>query len=307
MLDLQLPRSTDSFQQTFYANSSVIGEAWHSFVRPRGCSFSQLLILSGGGVGGAGAVGAASTAGGGGGGASGQQSSLRILWLMLPDVIYFSIGKGGIAASNGIDTIVSISPDTVAQNCIMRCIGGTKGDPGGAGTGGNGGTTTAFGAISTYPLICAGQSFNLASQAGVVGGSTGAGFNIALPATGLIVTGGSSGAGLRGANLSGNTGGQITGAGIFPTLASVAGGTTAPTGGSLGASGMKPVAKLCYFYGGNGGSSSGLSAVPTGSTGGNGGNGAYGCGGGGGGGGFTGSVAALGGLGGDGIIFVNSW
>jgi hypothetical protein len=129
---------------------------------------------------------------------------------------------------------------------------------------------------------------------------------LALPVTGLFVTGGTGGGACPTTVGAGTAGGARTGAGVFP---SVVGGTlgtlTTPPGN--GGAGFKPIANLLYHYGGIGGGGVGSNATGAGLVQSRGGNGMPGCGGGGMGGAFTGSTAGAVGLGGPAFCIITCW
>jgi len=309
--------------QVFYANSPVAGANWATWVKPRGINFVQFFVLSGGCGGGSGTVGAASTAGGGAGGPSGSQAIVTFPAWAIPDILYISVGNGGLggAAVNtnpglvgvaGVASHVAIYPDTAltAQNLLIKVNAGVVGAAAALAVGGTVGTAAAITLVSASPLAALGTfyssavlSLNIAGLTGTAGGAAIAAAAFSLGTTGLIVTPGTGGAGLGAAASVGLTGGNITGAGIFPTLpGGLAGGTTTASGGA-GSNGIQPIRGLWFFYGGTGGASSG----GAGGSGGRGGDGAYGSGGGGGGGAFTGNFSGAGGKGGDGIVVATSW
>jgi hypothetical protein len=150
-----------------------------------------------------------------------------------------------------------------------------------------------------------------AGQTGIVGGAgDSTGGALTLPTTGLVVTGGTGGGGLRDTGESGRAGGAFTTpanslffppqiGGIFPTA------TTTPPGN--GSNGINFVNDLNYFYGGTGGASTHGSATGAGAVQSFGGAGGYGCGGGGSGAALTGSTAGGGGGGGGGLAIIYAW
>jgi hypothetical protein len=158
------------------------------------------------------------------------------------------------------------------------------------------------------PLAGLGFYTLIAGQAGIIGNTTGAGAALTLPTTGLLITGGTGGAGVGNAASTGAAGGAFTVAGAFPTHTggTAAGSQTLPAGN--GSNGFDRVINgLSYSYGGTGGGSTGGAATGAGLKAGNGGAGGIGCGGGGGGGGFTGSTQGLGGRGGPSQIIITAW
>ena len=304
MLDLQhLVSSSRADVQVFVGSAVNIDVGHFTWNKPRGVSMAYMIAVGAGGPGGNGAVGAASTAAGGGGGGGGGQTTLLIPTIFLPDVLYVQTGYSGGTAH----TKVSVSPRfTVVNEIILyaQFANGAGGNASGAtaGTGGVGGNIVT---IATSCLSGLGRYQFFAGQAGTNGGTTGAGNDLALPTTGLIVTGGAGGAGLASGN--GGAGGRITGAGPLQTLAGGIGAINATTPPTYGSSGISPITGLLYNYGGTGGGATSGIATGAGLVGAYGGNGAPGCGGGGGGGALTGSTQGLGGRGGPGFVIIIAW
>ena len=333
MLDvLNTPQPTNKNVQTFYATAANNGVGWQTWVKPRGIDFVQFFVLAGGGGGGGGIVGAVSAAaGGGGGGSSAQASPIFPAW-QLPDILYVSVGYGGArgtagttapavaatAGGTGVNTYITLYPNITFVNQIICQVNGGTG--GGAASGATAGALGAAGTVSLITaaplaglgftnqgIVTAATQISIAGQSGTAGGSAAIGANIALPVTGLTVTGGTGGAGIGNNASTGFAGGRITAVtpvGVFPEqLGGSAAGTTTASGGN-GSNGYLAIPNLNFYYGGTGGGASG----GQGGSGGNGGAGAYGCGGGGGGGAFTGGLAGSnGGKGGDGIIIATAW
>ena len=286
---------------TFVGSGTTTTQAPIMWQKPRGKSMIDILIVGSAGSGGSGAVGAASTASGGGGGGSGSQTRVTMPIHLLPDVLYLWLPGPGVTSSGAI---ITISPDTTAAN---RVAIGNAGGNGGNASGATAGTAGAAASAATAANMPLGWAFAtaLAGQAGgIITTSAGA---VALPTTGLLVTGGGAGAALGAAGSTGTAGGNITGSGVFPTLSGGAaeGSQTTPAGD--GSAGYRPVPNLLLGYGGSGGGSTGGAATGAGLYAGKGGNGAPGCGGGGGGGGFTGSTQGTGGLGGPAYCVITVW
>lgn len=304
-----VPSSATIF--VFNNASPTVQTNWETCLKPRGSVGCYIYCVGGGGGGMSGLAGAASFAGGGGGGGSSGQSTLWVPAFLLPDVLYVSVGAGGasnVASTNAIASKVSVAPSATANDCLLSATGGASGTapttvPAGGGAGAAGGLAT----IAQAPLAGWGASNFLAGQAGIIGGAAVAGGNLALPTTGLVITGATGGGGLGAVNVAGKAGGNITGAGIFPSNPGGAGGTTAPTAGAHGSNGMRPIRNLWYMYGATGGGSCGLTAGGVGADGGSGQRGSFGCGGGGGGACITGSTPGRGGEGGDGIVIIAFW
>lgn len=300
-----LPRNGLADVQVFRANSPSAGGTWAQWRKRPGASMLHILAIGAGGGGGNGVIGAASTAAGGGGGGSGAQSTLFIPAFFIPDILYVSVGQG-LVGTGSIPTRIAVFPDTTANNALLVVsAGGAGGNAAGAvaGAAGTGGTV---GSVGNNPLTGQGVVLHLVGQAGIIGGTTVAGAALTVPITGLIVTGGTGGAGLGAAASVGTAGGAITGVGIISTNPGGIGGsaaTTPPTNGSNGYS-------LKHFHlGGTGGGSTHGSATTTGLVGAMGGAGGIGSGGGGGGGALTGSTAGstAGGRGGDGLVIITQW
>ena len=323
MLDLNhLPTNSKVDRQIFYANSPVSGDASTAVVwtKPRGVNFIRILCLGGGGGGGAGWRGAVNVSSGGGGGGSSSQSIINFPAWFLPDILYVVVGYGGAGGpidtngSAGINSYVLINNNGITGTNVL-CSGtrGTGGFP--AGGAGAAGTTQTIGNIFVSIM---GQAYStlvtnrgISGQAGGTGGSSGVGgTNLALPTTGLIVTGGCGGGAYASAiNSAGGVGGTISPSVVpYPNQPIAAAGTSAGTAGANGSNGVQAMPNLPFFYGGSGGGGAGQGATGNaGLTGGSGGKGAYGCGGGGGGGGFTGCTGNTGGDGGDGLVIITSW
>ena len=290
-----------AFVGTATANNQRI--VW---TKPRGKTMGHILLVGNGGNGGSGIVGANSFAGGGGGGGSGGQTSIRFPLWAIPDQLFISLIAGGVAANSS----VSIAPDgaIVPNNVLVQAWSG--------GAGGNGTTVPAGGAAGSaagiqnnglMPLGWQWLQQALGGQAGAAGGAAVVGTALTIPTTGLLITGGTGGAGLPATAVAGLNGGTLNVGGVFPIQDGGAGGTSATTPGAEGRAGFSPIPNLLYNYGGTGGGSSHGSATGAGLFGGDGGNGAPGCGGGGGGACLTGGVAGVGGKGGPAFCIITCW
>lgn len=325
MLDtFHIPRNTKADVQEFYANSPTAGSAWYTWKKPKGVSFVNFYVLGGGGAGGGGAAGGANAGAGGGGGGSSAQCNITFPAWALPDILYVSVGVGGIgsagAGTAGIASYVTVFPAITPVNYILcQANGGAGAGAAAAGTGGTAGAGGAVTAITAAPLaglgfvsrIAALTDISLAGQTGVAGSNTGIGTALALITTGLTVTCGTGGAGRQGNNAAGANGGTITGigtpaGGVFPLQEGGLAGTVT-TGGANGSNGFRLKPNFQFFYGGTGGGSGGANQVGPGQGGGNGGRGAFGSGGGGGGGCATGTTPGTGGYGGDGLVIATAW
>lgn len=307
------PKSTGNADVFYFQGSeTAAGTDWITWEKPRGKGMVDIVLVGKGGNGGTGVIGAASTAAGGGGGGSGAQTRLTMPLALLPDYLYISLA--GPSATTTLASYITVGLKLTAgagapttADILMIANGGGNG---GNATGATGGTAGAAGAAATaaaMPLGGAWATF-LAGQAGIVGGTTAAGGNLTLFSVGgLLVTGGTGGAGVGNAGSTGSAGGNITGAGVFPTsLGGLAAGSQTAAPGN-GQHGFKPNPGLMVLYGGTGGGSTGGAATGAGLTQASGGNGAPGCGGGGSGGAFTGSVAGTAGLGGPAFCIITVW
>jgi len=293
--------TVETFSGTATSNSNL--QTW---VKPRGKSMCQILLIGAGGNGGNGAVGANSTAAGGGGGGSGGQTSLTIPLWAIPDALSLYLAASGSAFLSkiciGASTDANVTLATAA-------IGGNGGNASGA-TAGSVGAAAGSASAASMPLGWQWVDTALAGQAGIIGGTTVAGAALTLPVTGLLVTGGTGGGGLPAAAAAGTAGGSFTvpaAPSPFPAHAGGATQATATLPANWGASGYRPIPNLLYGYGGTGGGSTHGTATGGGLVASRGGNGAPGCGGGGGGGALTGSTVGGGGLGGPAFCVITCW
>lgn len=287
--------------------------AFATWEKPRGKSMAYMLCIGAGGGGGGGFVGAVAAAGGGGGGGSGAQASLLVPVTALPDILYVGVGLGGAGGGGGspgangvrgVNTMISINPDTIAQTFILRATcSASVGVAGSAIAGGSAGTGGGMPTVSQDLLAGLGKYTFFIGQNGTAGGfNTTAPTAVVYPTTGLIVSGGAGGGGIQTA--ASTAGADVTGAGVIPTSLGGAGGTTGVNGAD-GSHGLGFLSQLRIFTGGAGGGSG--DPVPVISNGGNGGAGGFGCGGGGGGSAVTLTTAGTGGRGGDGIAIIICW
>lgn len=268
--------------------------------------------IGAGGNGGNGAIGANSAAAGGGGGSSGGQSTLLIPLALLPDVLYVCVGVGG----SGIPSFIAIAANTPAAGpsapyILLTANAGNNGGNAAGATAGAAGTAPAASNLASCTLAGLGVAQFLGGQAGIIGGVAVAGANLTLPATGLLVTGGTGGGGLPAAAAAGTNGGNITGSaqtGTIYEVKTINGGVGSATATNPADSGKHGFALGQHFYlGGTGGASTHGTAAGGGLVQSNGGDGAYGCGGGGSGGALTGSAAGRAGSGGAGLINLITW
>ena len=310
MLDLfHLPTSTgDAEVFEFRGTAATTGTGWITWCKPRGKTMANILLLGPGGNGGTGVVGANSTAAGGGGGASGNQVSITIPITFLPDLLFLSIPQAGVGG--GAISYVSVMPNTTTNHLLAMSTGGGNGGNASGATAGAAGAAASVNTISQCPLAALGQSYFLAGQAGIIGGTTVAGAALTLPLTGLIVTGGTGGAGLPASAAAGLADGAFTvpaQPSVFPAHQGGLGTSTATVPPGAGERGFTYFNGLRYFYGGTGGGSTHGSATGGGLVQASGGDGAPGCGGGGMGGALTASTAGVVGKGGEGYCLITCW
>jgi len=313
MLDISfIPTNTGSADvQVFYGTSTAAGNDWITWVKPRGKTMINIILVGKGGNGGLGVVGAVSTAAGGGGGGSGSQTHLTMPLALLPDRLYLSLA--GYSATTNLASYIAISPKLtagagapIANDTLMIANGGGNGGNAAGATAGAAGTAGSIATVGAMPLGWPFATLSLAGQAGIIGGTTVAGGALTIPVTGLWVTGGTGGGGLP-ASGAGTAGGAFTVAGQFPPhIGGIGGVTTTPPGN--GAGGYRPIPNLFYGYGGTGGGSTDAAASGGGLRASIGGSGAPGCGGGGNGGSFTGTTpATVGGMGGVSFAIITCW
>jgi len=267
MLDtFNFPTPQQSNYQEFYGGGTV-----RDWVKPRGASMVRIMLIGPGGGGGNG-----STTVGGGGGGSGAVTSWIGPAMFVPDVLRITIGAGGISSAPGASTTVVYQAKDGTGYELLNGQAGDSGanavTPGGAGS-----------AMLANQFTAAGIFTSIAGQAGVAGGSSGAGTNQPVSTTTFL----SGGAGGSGATA--NIGGRVSPNYGYPALPNTpAGGTVA------GANGYFITQPILVGCGGAGGSTN----QATGSAGGRGG---IGCGGGGAG------EDGTGGRGGDGAVFIWTW
>ena len=307
MLDMShISSFSKSYIQVFNANSTAANSNFSPWNKPRGCSFVRVFGLGGGGGGGAGAVPGTSSAGGGGG-ASGSQFNVLFPAYVLPDILWVSVGFGGIPSGSGISTAINTTPSSTTA--IITATGGGGGSAASGGTAGIAGVAGAA-TISGVPYIqfcflgggiSSNTNASIAGQSGTAGSTNSNSTALAIPITGLVVTGGTGGAGVNSVVATETFAGAITANGLFFT-----GNQTNASSGTIldGSNGYK-VPGVLFYMGGVGGAA--YSGTPV-NGGGVGGSGAIGCGGGGGGGTYTGGgIQSKGGRGGDGIVIITAW
>jgi hypothetical protein len=313
MLDLNhLPKTGNGNIDYFYNTGSTSATySWQTWEKPRGIHTIVITCIGAGGGGRSGWCLDISGRSGGAGGGSGGFTRLIIPVMVLPDVLYISIGKGGAGGasatvtgtanlgSNGSASYVSIAPSIAAIYTTCYANGGGGGITTGAGI--NAGGLAAVVATQANCLMSGlGQFFALAGHTGSQGTTTGGG-SITYPTTGLLLSGGGAGGG----NVTGGTGVPA------PTQTSFSLITTRNAGnggnpGTAGADGLSLLQPLMSIGGGGGGA--GNSTVVGGNTaGGRGGNGGLGSGGGGGGAGQVTAGSGAGGNGGDGLVIIQTF
>ena len=285
MIDLTYFQNSTSNTQIFQN-----GDTWQTWIKPRNAKTVNFFVV-GAGAGGGGGFLAAGTRSGGSAGGSGGNTKLIIQASILPDILYILPGTGGAGGTGGATGIVTagspatksfvcLTPDTSSVSNIVLTSGNVSAQGGGAGS-----TIAIVGGVAETVALASNMIFanlgNFLAIAGIVGGASGTG-NASTVAVTSFIAGGSGGGG------TGN-GGQLTGAGPFPTVAAAV--TDSP--GRDGLIFYKPIFGVSGGRGGGGGT-----------FGGKGGNGAPGCGGGGGGAGTT--SAGNGGRGGDGFVIITT-
>lgn len=287
-------------------SEAVNPRAWH---RPRKATMIQIICIGAGGGGGGGQPRAsAADGGGGGGGGTGGIASLTIPAWFIPEMIWVSVGFGGIGGNAGVNTSGSGTrslvldrhyddPNFQGRTLVISSTG--------QGGGGSNATTTSGGAAGIGASVTVqndaaysniGIWSAIAGQSGSAGGAhTGAnGAGVTWGASGVPGSGATGGAGSTGTDFAG---GAITGGPGAPAgfVSPIAGGVA---NGGPGLDAIKKLFPPFLWAGGTGGGSD------DNATGGKGGDGGIGCGGGGGGAGVTGGT---GGKGGDGLIIISWW
>ena len=313
MIDIFNIPSNESNNQIFHAVSSSSTQ-WQTWQKPNGVKMVHIYVLGGGAGGGAGRTGGVNTGGGGGGGASTAISIGLFPACMLPDILYVSVGKGGLggssntAGSSGELSYVSISATTLSAATLLQSSDAAP-TGGGAGTSSLAGSAGVAGTIWTYTNSIwsqLGQITIIAGQNGSAGGTTaGAGVNLTLN---RVVSGGAGGGG-ESSNATSFKGGDINSTMYgFTTLV---GGTQDVTGATINGTAGYTYSFPSYnsstkgpmlFTGGAGGGG----ANSTSRNGGNGGIASFGSGGGGGGASYQ-ATGGIGGNGGNGLVIITCW
>ena len=302
-----LPASPHYDTAIFNGTAVTVGTSWQTWRKPIGKSMATIMVFGGGGGGGTGVIGANSTAAGGGGGGSGSQTVVDIPLDFLPSRLYVSVPVG--ATGVGLAAYVSTQPNTTTNHVIASANGGGVGGNASGATAGTLGTGATASGASAMALGFAFVRSSIAGNAGVAGGTTGAGTGFTTAQTGIRLTGGTGGGGLPAAATNGSDGGILTGVAaslILPTLPGGFGATSATTPAGAGADGMRVSGQIgdIFFMGGTGSGSTHGSATGAGLVQAAGGNGGIGSGGGGMGGALTGSTAAVASKGGAGFVMI---
>jgi hypothetical protein len=311
MLDiLHLPKTGNGNIDYFYNTGG--GGSWVTWEKPRGISMIEITCI---GAGGGGASGFCSNITfprcGGGGGASGNLAKLLIDAILLPDVLYVQVGRGGAggastsavntsnSGSAGESTFVSIAPSAANPIYNVCFANAGLGAPASNQSTGAPGSSAALTTQSSCLISSLGMFLDLQGQSGATGSSANASA-LAYPTTGLR-SGGGAGGGAATANSNG-VGGNVTAPPqtSFSFISTRTGGIlgTPGTAGDHGLTILQPFMSIGGAGGGGGNS---------GGSGGPGGNGGIGSGGGGGGTSPTGFNSGAGGKGGDGLVIIQSF
>jgi hypothetical protein len=316
MLDFaHLPKPQNGTIDYFPGFSNTAGGSWEVWNKPRNCTFIRILCISGGGGGSSGFPSATTnTRGGGGSGSCSGYVYVTIPAVFLPDRLYVSAGIGGRggessttisnAGFGGVESYVCIAPSTATIYVVCyahRGLGAAAATSSAGGTLGG----VLVNALSNSLQAFQGHYNNINGQQGVSGGAAAGanGGSIAYPNTGILLSGGASGAGGAGfaggdINAPASQNDTLT---LFQTLTGGAAGTVGSTIGGNGSDGVELYQPLLATGGSGGGSSFDGTA-----RGGDGGDGGFGSGGGGGGAGGTDGGGA-GGNGGPGLIVIHTW
>jgi hypothetical protein len=266
----------------------------YTWLKPPGIVMVYILCIGSGGGGGSLFSQAAGTnrAGGGGGGGGGVIKGMFPA-LLLPDILYITVGRGGAGQVGGVGgaatgTATSIKPSgDTNQGLFLLANQGT-----GANQANQGAGATAA-AVSSYSL----GAFGIIPAATTGGNGSSGGLGSAGTNLGLFVNtlnaGGTSGGGITNLNVAQVGGSHNVGA----NTAGLIGGTLASPNGNNGFTRYARGYSEFYSVSGTGGAGS------TSGAGGKGGNGGMGCGGGGSG-GNTSSSTSQGGNGGNGYVLI---
>lgn len=324
MLDLNhLPKTGNGNIDYFFGDTFITGSvnvgftttfSWKTWEKPKGIHTIVITCIGAGGGGRSGWPVNASGRTGGGGGCSGTFTRVIIPAMVLPDVLYVSVGKGGPggAGSNvqgvvnqgtpGGPSYVSIAPSTAAIYVACYANGGGVASDNGSSSSASASVASVAAVQSDALMSGLGQFFALAGQAGGRAFST-LNESVTYPATGLLLSGGAAGgsAQLSGGSINMPTQPSFN---IIPTRI----GGTPGSPGQSGPDGITLLQPLMSCGGCGGGAGSG-GFQGSGTGGGRGGNGGLGSGGGGGGSGQHIGVAGggSGGNGGDGLVIIQTF
>lgn len=316
MLDLNhLPKTGNGNIDYFFCDTPTVGITTtylRTWEKPRGIHTVVITCIGAGGGGASGSAAGGSAAGGSGGG-SGGFTRVIIPAMVLPDVLYVSVGKGGAGGAAGVmvasvasfnsgfdgtGSYVSIAPSTNPIYVVCYANGGGRAIAGQIS--GTAGLAAVVATQANALMGGLGQFFALAGQDGVRQGS-GASASIIYPTTGLLLSGGAPG------GAPSNAGGNITAPtqSSFSLFSTRTGGAVSNPAGS-GADGISLLQPLLSTGGAGGGAApnSTLNGIS-----GRGGNGGLGSGGGGGGalGGTSAGTSGAGGNGGDGLVIIQTF
>lgn len=294
-----LPRWSTGITSVFSFN----GGTWQAWNKPSGISqIAMLCIGAGAGGAGGGATSSGTGATGGAGGGSGAVSRLRINADLVPDILFVNVGAGGAgggsnaSGSAGALSYISVAAGQTSAAYLFLVSGAAA--PTAPAVGTTGGTAGTIMAATGAAYCCLGDWTAIAGQAGGGGGAnTGAaGTAVTWGGSGVFLSGGAGGGGKGTTAGTDFAGGNITGAGLVPTI--LGGSAVAPE--DLGDAGIVIQRPFSSTGGAGGRAFGGTNAT----TGGAGGPGAIGSGGGGGGASTTGGA---GGRGGDGLVIITAW
>ena len=308
-----LPTSPHYETAVFTGNfTGSVNLTWQTWTKPVGKAYAHIMLIGGGGGGGTGIIGAANSAGGGGGGGSGGVTILEVPLSFLPPRLYIAVPEARTVFT--YSTYVALQPSSAAPapNHILALA--NNGGVGGNGSTSAGGIAGNAGNVATAAAMPVGWPFVksvIGGQPGAVGGAKVAGVDIALPVTGIRVTGGSGGAGLppSGVGLNGGSFTTPVSPSYFPAQIGGLGASAATTAPGVGNAGFRidngPGGH--FYYGGTGGGSTHATATGAGLVQAAGGNGGVGSGGGGMGAALTGSAAAVQSMGGAGLVVITCY
>ena len=277
MLDLNhLPKTGNGNIDYFYNTGGT--SSWITWEKPKGIHTIVITCIGAGGGGRSGWCLDTTGRSGGAAGGSGGFTRVIIPAMVLPDVLYVTVGRGGAGGASatvsgtvnlgsaGSGSYVSIAPSTAA--IYLACFANAGGGGITTGAGNNAGGLAAVVATQANCLMSGlGQFFALAGQTGATG-PTSTAAPISYPTTGLLLSGGGCGAG----GVTGTGGGTVTAPtqSLFSLIPTRTGGAQASTAGA-GADGISLLQPLMSIGGAGGGASSSTTGgVGSGGRGGNG-------------------------------------